>query len=246
MVAVDPDYRCQVRSAYNDSAEIWDMTDRWHAWAKGQIEIEMSAVSNELKARCYPASLVVDVGSAGNPYGLGDVQRIDIDLAEKRLAGCTRPICANIESLPLRSRVSDLTVCVGSVLNYASLEESILELHRITKVGGAAIFQLELSNASEFIGHSAYAADAAFVTTFYRGEEKLWVYSDSYIKRVLIGAGFSLVRVRYYHILSSMILRLTRRPNFATAFAPLDHLWSYSRAAGSWADSGIYVCSRNG
>lgn len=244
-MATDPLYRSRVRSEYNNTSDVWDLSDRWHLWARRQIETEMSAIAIEFAALPQTDGLVIDVGSAGNPYSLGNVQRIDVDIAERRLLGCSLPLCANIEALPIRPQVADLTVCVGSVLNYTSLEESLFQLHRVTKAGGSLIFQLELSNASEFIGSRAYGADAAFVSTFYRGEERLWVYSDSYVRRVLATTGLTIRRVRYFHILSSLLLRLTRRPALAARVAPLDRPWSTLKIAGRFADSGIYVCRRD-
>lgn len=241
---IDPLYRDRVRTEYNQLPEIWDTSDRWHQWAKRQIESEMLTIKTEV-ALDGPGSLVVDVGSAGNFYSFANVHRVDVDLAEKRIAGCPLAVCGNVEALPLQSQVADLTICVGSVLNYASLEEALFELHRVTKVGGTLIFQLELSNASEFIGTPAYTADAAFVSTFYRGEERLWVYSDSYVKRTLATTGLALCRVRYFHLLSSFFLRLTRRPDLAARIALFDWPWAKWRPAGRFADSGIYVCRRD-
>src|ERR1700733_911124 len=113
MVTIDPSYRSNVRSEYNQTTEIWDPSDRWHSWARRQIEVEMSAIAAEFEIKHQSRGLVVDVGSGGNSSSLDSVHRIDIDLAERRLSGCQLAVCANVESLPLASQAADLTVCVG-------------------------------------------------------------------------------------------------------------------------------------
>jgi hypothetical protein len=49
------------------------------------------------------------------------------------------------------------------------------EFAAITKDQGLLVLRVELSNSSEFLGSKAYRADAAFVTTFYKGAEQYWV-----------------------------------------------------------------------
>lgn len=245
MDAVRLAYRSRIRSQYNKIEEVWDPSDRWHAWMRRAIEREMKWLATGFKIDSSGSSLVVDVGSGGEPYSLAGVRRIDVDIAESRLTRCKNGICANIENLPLKSKISDLTVCVGPVVNYCSLEEAVSELARVTKPGCRLVLHVELSNGSEYLGTNAYRADAAFVTTFYKGETTQWVYSDSYVRRVLSQNGLAIDRVRYFHMLSSFLLRLTRRPNFAARMAPLDFVLSRIPVVRGFADNAIFVCRRN-
>jgi hypothetical protein len=42
-----PDYLARIRKKYNEIEEVWEKTDRWHAWSKRQVEQEMVLVKNE-------------------------------------------------------------------------------------------------------------------------------------------------------------------------------------------------------
>jgi len=239
MARTDAAYRARVRSKYNGLKVIWAKEDRWHAWSRCQIEMEMHLVGQQLQLPGQ--SLVVDVGSAGETYGLVSTDRIDVDLAETRLKCARWPVCANAERLPLASGIADVTVCVGPTINYCSLDETLSELVRITKVNGTLVLHVELSNSWEFAGNGAFRADAAFVNTFYEGKESIWVYSDSLVRRLSVGLGLKLIRARYFHLLSSAAYRLTKRPNLSAAFAHADHLLRHVPGIGRFADSSIYV-----
>jgi hypothetical protein len=244
MSGSNPDYRAHIRSQYNSPARVWDPADRWHLWMRKAIEREMDWVAGEFFSECPMGGLVVDVGSGGESYTLGNATRIDVDIAENRLRGCALAVCGNVEYLPLHSGISDLTVCVGPVINYCSLEESISELARVTKIGRRLVLHVELSNGFEYFGTSDYRQDAAFVPTFYR-EEKLWIYSASYVRRMLGQNHLTIERVRCFHMISSFLLRITGRPNLAALAAPVDLLLSGVPGVAGVADSAIFVCRRS-
>ena len=189
-------------------------------------------------------SLVLDLGSAGHAYFSTDCMRVDVDLADTMLTRCPQAVCASIEALPFKDNIAYLVLCVGPVVNYCSLEESINELARITKLNGRLILHVELSNSYEFLVSKSYRADAAFVTSFYKGVENYWVYSNAYVRRILDINGFLIQRVRYFHILSSLFYRMTGLANFSARLAPADPLFSWISACGSIADSAIFVCRR--
>ena len=52
------------------------------------------------------------------------------------------------------------------------------------------VMHIELSNSFEFFLTPHYRADAAFIKTFYKGEESIWVYSDRFAR-----SGHDLARV---------------------------------------------------
>jgi hypothetical protein len=244
MVPIENSYLARVRRKYNESGDIWDRRDRWHDWTRRQIEAEMINVSKAFSVESSEKSLVVDVGSAGHAYFRPSCPRVDVDIAEARLTHCALALCASLEALPLRPAISSLTICVGPVVNYCSLEEGISELARITKAAAQLVLHVELSNSWEFFGTKAYRDDAAFVTTFYKGKEQYWVYSDSYVRRTLELYGFAITRVRYFHLLSGLVYRLSRRANLASIFARVDRFFAGPLRLGSMADSAIYVCRR--
>jgi hypothetical protein len=63
-----PAYLERIRKKYNEIGEIWDGTDRWHAWSRRQIEQETLVVSRQFLARSDDSSLIVDIGSGGYSY----------------------------------------------------------------------------------------------------------------------------------------------------------------------------------
>jgi hypothetical protein len=243
-VRTAPSYVAQVRHKYSGSDEIWLDTDRWHQWTRRQIKIEMALVSKNFDVQGPSSSLILDIGSGGYAYFQANCLRIDVDIAEPRLSQSNWGVCANVEILPFPPEISDLTICVGPVINYCSLDEAIYELARTIKKAGRLVLHVELSNSWEFIGTKAYRADAAFVTTFYKGTEQYWVYSNEYVRRMLALAGFAIERVKYFHLLSSLAYRLTRRANLASYLAPADWLLDRVWKVGSVADSAIFVCRR--
>jgi SAM-dependent methyltransferase len=240
----EPSYVARIRRKYNEIAEIWDRSDLWHDWSKRQIESEMLTVAAEFRRIQTDASVILDVGSAGRSYFPTECVRIDIDIAERTLANCAYPVCANAEALPFGPAISDLTVCVGPVINYCSLEEVVNELRRSTKKGGRLVLHVELSNSWEFSGSEAHRADAAFVTSFYKGPEQYWVYSDGYVRRTLASNGFLIERTRYFHILSSLAYRVTGRANLSSYLGIADRLLGRISLCGLMADSAIYVARR--
>lgn len=240
----EPAYVERIRQKYNAIHEIWEASDRWHLWTRQQIQQFLITAGREFSKGPSDNRVILDVGSAGHAYFPSSCFRVDVDIAENSLRSCAHPVCANAEALPFASAIADLTVCVGPVVNYCSLEEVVSELARSTKLNGSLILHVELSNSWEYFGSKAYCADAAFVTSFYRGSETYWVYSDSYVRRVLDIYSFVLTDVRYFHILSSFAYRLIGRPNVAAYFGIADRVLGRLSIFGSIADSAIYLARR--
>jgi SAM-dependent methyltransferase len=244
MVRTNSSYVNRIRNKYNSITKIWDDSDRWHLWTRRQIEESILAVTGTFRRVENSDSVILDIGSAGLSYFSSDSFRIDVDIAEKSLTRCRYPVCANAEALPFAPAVADLTICVGPVINYCSLEEVINELARTTKPYGHLVLHVELSNSSEFLWSDAYCADAAFVTSFYKGPEHYWVYSDDYVRRILSIHGFVIEKTRYFHILSSLAYRLTGRANLSSYLAIADRVLGRISLCGLIADSAIYFAYR--
>lgn len=241
---IESSYLARIRKKYNDIGEIWDQADRWHDWSKRQIDQAMTAVLAEFQETATSSDLIVDVGSGGNAYRSSACRCVDVDIAEARLKDCELGVCASAELLPLAANISNLTICVGPVVNYCSLEEALQEFGRIAKPDSWLVLHVELSNSWEFFGKRSYRADAAFVSTFYKGVEQYWVYSDNFVRRSLRSFGFEIVRVHYFHILSSLLFRLTNSANFSARLARADAAFRGLSKIGAIADSAIYVCRR--
>jgi SAM-dependent methyltransferase len=244
MLRTEKTYVSRIRQKYNAIDEIWEASDRWHLWTKAQIERALTFVRRTIDECDLSPYIILDVGSAGHSYFPSTCFRVDVDIAENSLRSCEHPVCANAEALPLCSAVADLAICVGPVINYCSLEEVVSELARTTKENGTLVLHVELSNSWEHFGTKAYRADVAFVTSFYRGDESYWVYSDDYVRRILRSYGFRVTRTRYFHILSSLAYRLIGRPNLCSYLAISDRILGGVSFFGSIGDSAIYFACR--
>ena len=86
-----------------------------------------------------------------------------------------------------------------------------MEISRIAAPGAMMVMHIELSNSFEFFLTPHYRADAAFIKTFYQGEESLWVYSDRHVRQVLDNARFRIVDTHYFHIASALAYRLLKK-----------------------------------
>ena len=191
-----------------------------------------------------PYDVVVDVGAGGNAYDLPHNRYVHVDIAFERLRGCDLGVCADGQALPLRDGVADCILCVGPVVNYCSLVEVVSEASRIAKPHAHFLFHVELSNSCEFLFTKHFRADATFVSTFYQGDEPLWVYSDRNVRQTLRHAGFTIRHVRYLHIASGLAYRICKNSDIATEFTLLDLVLRHVPGIGSFADGGLFTCEK--
>lgn len=237
----EPRYRRAIRNKYNGIDCIWEESDQWHA----RVHKEIAAAITRLTAkRSMPEAFVVDVGSGGYPHVVPHRAYLQVDIAEERLHGMSMAVCADAHALPLVDGVADCVLCVGPVANYCSLIDLIAEVSRITKAGGLMAMHVELSNSLEYFLTPHFRQDVALVTTFYKGEEQLWAYSDRNVREVLARAQFRILHTRYFHIASALVYRIAHRPNAAAAWAALDNILGRVPGIGSIADSVIFICEK--
>lgn len=237
------EYAAGVRSKYNTNEEIWEPSDTWHAWSRQQIRKELAIVEKDFATRAGEPNLrVLDLGSGGECYFSHTGERVEVDLADRRLIGRPGAVCCSAERLALATDSVDLVICVGSVLNYCSLEEAVAEIARVARPDCVLTLHVELSNSWEFFGTRAWRRSVAFVESFYKGKERYWVYSDDFVRRTLERRGFRLQRASYFHFLSSLAYRLTGNAGLSSRLAPFDRLISWTPGHRAAADSVIYVC----
>jgi hypothetical protein len=240
-VPIDLEFRNSVRCRYDKIDRIWDKHDRWHEYLRGQI---LACISQLARSHPEPYRMVIDIGAGGYPYDIPHLQYIQLDLATARLPHNGNAVCADAHALPLRDAIADCVVCVGSVVNYCSLIEVIAEASRIATQKADFLIHVELSNSMEFIFTKHFQTDAAFVNTFYRGEEPLWVYSDRAVRQTLTNAGFRIRRSRYLHIASALAYRVLRNSNAAARFASLDPVLRHVPHIGNVAESVLLSCEK--
>jgi len=241
-VTIDPAFRNSVRQKYNQIDQIWTDVDHWHARSRREIA---EAVDRLNRLHPEPHRLVIDIGAGGHPQRVPSRTYVQADIAVEKLRGVERSVCADAHHLPFADGVADCVMCVGAVGNYCSLADLIPEMSRIAAPGAMLVFHIELSNSFEFFLTPHYRADAAFIKTFYQGEENLWVYSDRNVRQALTDAQFRIIDTRYFHIASALAYRVLKRPNVAAKLSGLDAVLAGIPKIGGIADSALFICEKS-
>ncbi|MFI5202460.1 MAG: methyltransferase domain-containing protein [Candidatus Kapaibacterium sp.] len=240
-MSIDRQFRNSVRDKYNSLTQIWGEGDEWHLLVHDEIAAAIDRLNEQYR---FTHDLVVDIVSGGILQSIPHRTYIELDIALERLLGHKMAICADAHALPLPNGIADCVICVGPVINYCSLIETITEIGRITRTGGVVVLHVELSNSLEFLFTPHFRQDVALVTTFYRGTERIWVYSKQNVIRTLARAGFQIHDRRYFHIASALAYRVLKSPNAAARFKILDAALRRIPRIAELADSAIFICSK--
>src|SRR5689334_23368783 len=241
LVTIDPAFRDSVREKYNQIDEIWSDVDHWHTRSRQEI---FDAVERLNRLHPEPHNLVIDIGAGGHPQRVPSRTYVQADIAAERLRGLNNSVCADAHHLPFADASADCVMCVGAVVNYCSLTDIVAEISRIAAPGAMMVMHIELSNSFEFFLTPHYRAQAAFIKTFYKGEESIWVYSDRHVRAVLAEAQFRIVDSRYFHIASALAYRLLKKPNVAVKLSGLDAVLGAIPRIGGIADSALFICQK--
>lgn len=240
-MTIDPAFRDSVRRKYNQIDEIWSDVDHWHTRSRREI---FDAVERLNRLHPEPHELVIDIGAGGQPQRVPSRTYVQADIAAELLRGTRNAVCADAHHLPFADGAADCVMCVGAVVNYCSLPDIVAEISRIAAPGAMLVMHIELSNSFEFFLTPHYRADAAFIKTFYKGEESIWVYSDRYARQVLADAQFQIIDTRYFHIASALAYRLCKKPNVAVKLSGLDAVLGSIPHIGGIADSALFICRK--
>lgn len=230
--------RTEVLARYEGLDAIWPESDKWHAYTGKVIHDNVKQWVEACKGR---NGKILNVGSGGENYGIIDFRLMHTDLCIKNLPRGDSVVC-NAESLPFHNNEFDITICVGSVLNYCDALIAINELRRVTKSSGVLIIEFEKSENLEFFRDEAFCSNAGMVTTFYAGsKERIWVYSERYIESLLNAAGFYVKNKMPIHVISSSLLPFFSS-NLAAKFSFLDKLSSRLPFLGRFSSNIMFLC----
>jgi|APLak6261682215_1056145.scaffolds.fasta_scaffold02099_3 hypothetical protein len=237
-----------VANKYNSIEVIWSENDKWHLRQKRMIS---DFISESLKLIPNHKDLkTLNAGSGGYSYGLNEENILHIDIAENKISHLSNSLVADIQRLPLGSphfsKPFKLIICVGSVINYCDPILVFSELDKIIDEKGYLILEFENSFTLELLGKSTFNNKAALVDSFYNGKtEKIWFFSESYIKELAELNGFKIESVKRGHILSPLIYRLCKNENFAAKFGALDKFCSYIPFLKKFSSNTIFLFSKN-
>ncbi len=210
-----------VKKLYNNMEQIWPQNDLWYNYTYKKINGFLKKWSSKLNFT--ERTKIINAGSGGNTYGvLGDHTHVDI--SERHLLGIENAIVASVEEMPLESNLFDSCICVGSVINYCDLNMAIAEINRVMKKGGILFLDFDQSKSFEFVGTSHYNSNIDIIKTFNSGyEDKIWIYSEKYVRAILNNHNFKIIKKKYYHTISTLVYKITKKESFAAKFTFLDN-----------------------
>ena len=193
-----------------------------------------------LKNKINANTLILNAGSDGVDYGIKDGIMTHLDIVDRSINMYENYLVASIDCIPCDSNSFDVVICVGSVLNYADIILSIKELCRVLKPSGTLILKFERSNSSEFIFTKNRHKNVVFCDEKYGNQHhKYWVFDEKFVSHALQHYDMICMKKFRFHIISSLILRLTKSETLAARFAFLDYCCQFF---SYWLACNVMLC----
>lgn len=227
----------EIKKFYNEHEVIW--YNSWYRYTNKSIELF-------LKNNCIFTNddIILNAGSGGNTYGLSG-HTIHMDIAEKTLSTISNKIIGNIEDIPVNKEYFDHIVCVGSVINYCDACKVISEFERVLKVDGTLYLEFEPSDSFEYFGSNKYKKSVSIIETDYiKTKHRNWIFSIKYIESLLKSQGFQINKKYQFHIISSIIFRITNNYEFAAKFVRLDKIIRFFPIIRNCSSNVIFKCTK--
>lgn len=217
--SIDMDY---VSNMYNNMEEIWPTNDLWYTYTYKQIRkyIFSFITKNNITSESY----ILNVGSGGNTYDIPGLH-FQTDIAYEKIKNIPNAYWVNAECLPFYNNFFDGGICVGSVINYCDPYKVIGEIARTLKHKAKFVLDFEQSKSFQFAHTSDYNADATIIESFNSGNyDKVWIFSEKYIRSIIKQFNLQIIDLKYFHILSPLLYRLSKNEQKATKWARHD-IW---------------------
>lgn len=227
----------EIEKFYNEHEVIW--YNNWYRYTNKSIDLF-------LKKNCTFTNdeIILNAGSGGNTYGLSGYT-IHMDIAEKTLSAISNKIIGNVENIPVNDKYFDHIICVGSVINYCDASKVISEFERVLKVDGTLYLEFEPSNSFEYFGSNKYKKSVSIIETDYlKTRHRNWIFSIKYIENLLKSQGFQINKKQQFHIISSIILRITNNYDFAAKFTRLDRIFKFFPGIRNCSSNIILKCTK--
>lgn len=231
-----------VRDLYNNMNEIWPENDKWYQYTYKQIYKFLKKYEKRLSLNS--STRILNAGSGGNSYGIQGIHT-HVDISERHLQGVENTILASVENLPIPDEQYDVCICVGSVINYCDAFVAIAEIQRVLKKNGFLILDFDQSRNYEFFGTDTYNSNLDIIETFNSGYiDKIWVYSETYIDKLLNHNGLRTIEKKYYHTLSCLAYRLFKNEQKAAKYACVDKLIQFIPKAKKISNNIILIAQK--
>lgn len=202
--------------------ESWPEDDKWHLYSR---DFAHSYTKNKIRStiNLNAGRLLLNIGSGGYSYGLEEYEMIHQDIVEENIKNKKKYIVGTAEQIDVESNSIDACICIGSVINYCDPIKVIQECYRVLKKDGVLILDFETTHNYELIFTSQFNQCACLVETFYRGEKEVfWAYKYKYIRVLLDSFSFTILEKVPYHLMSSLVYRLTKNENKAAWYTKYD------------------------
>ena len=223
-----------IKKYYDEADEIWPISDKWHKKTNTTILRYLKTI------RWSPDSYVLNAGSGGSDYGL-PYRFHHVDISSNRMDDIPLFTRANIEHLPFDNATFDNCICVGSVLNYCDAVAALSELSRVLKTNGELVLEFENSWGYRYRGTKDYGVSASVVTIDFRNTAHTqWIYSDKYISSLCAQYGFAMISKKNFHILSSLVLSLSKDETRASRYFYLDNVTAFMPLLSRHGNNIIY------
>ena len=232
----------EIAEKYN-YREIWPISDHWHTYTHIIIN---KYVKRIFKKFSFNSKIVIlNAGSGGNNYGLGNYKIIHVDIANEKIKKYPNYILSNIETIPVEKESIDVCICVGSVINYCNPERVLSEFYRILKPDSFLILEFEKTNSFDLILTEDFNRERAIVTTFYSGEkEKIWLFNEKAIRRIL-EMYFHIVEYKRFHMISPFVYKMTKNENISAKYAKLDPIIRFIPVINKYSSNIILTCRKH-
>jgi hypothetical protein len=236
-----------IAKKYSAIEVIWNENDKWHLRQKNMIGNFILESLNHLPD--HQNFKILNAGSGGHSYGLSENNVLHIDITENKISHLSNSLIADIQKLPIASQQLaqpfNLIICVGSVINYCDPILVFAEFDKVIDKSGYLILEFENSFSLELLGKSTFNSKAVIIDSFYNGKiEKIWFFSESYIRELGILHGYKIISVKRAHILSPLIYRLFKNEEFAAKFGVLDSFCSYIPFLRKFSSNTVFLFSK--
>jgi ubiquinone/menaquinone biosynthesis C-methylase UbiE len=189
--------------------------------------------------------VIVNLGSAGESYGLPEQSMLHVDLIGKFFEKSQRYLIADLHNLPLQDRSVDLCLCVGSVLNYCDASILIYQIGRILRDTGIAIVEFETTTSFDYLLSRGFGKSVSPVNTFYGSQKiKLWAYNPRYIQENLLENQLSVMSSSTFGHISPLVYLLGRNQRIAARFHHLDKIIRRVPWLKRYASNVIFSCQK--
>lgn len=227
-----------VRDFYNHIPEIWPEYDLWHQYSNKTIKDFL--YKHMFLKDCY----TLNAGSAGNTYGL-PYKMHHVDICDEKISNLPNSTVASIEDLPFHSDSFGGIICVGSVINYCDAVSVISEFARVAKTSAKLILEFESSSGFEYRKQASYNKDATIVTVDFLGQPHTqWLYSENYLKEILSDNNWKIEVSYRFHILSSLILSITKNESYSSQFAKFDNKLQHFPYINRHSNNIVFLCEK--